>query len=222
MSNYTFGADKVLLYAPEDVMVDLQKAIELDPNSAGAHRALGVVYDRMYDTVNAIKTFKKTVRLDPNDAYSQIYLAEQYAKAGQKQLAINALAKAIEAKPTDVEALKDYAFLCLNHDQERLWKEAKRSLEMAIQIRPNDAEILMNYGYTLYLNGETDLAIEHYQQSIRLKPDWDITHYNLGLAYERIRRYNLAKQSFQKVIQINPSSPLSDKSIDRLAALASK
>ena len=93
---------------------------------------------------------------------------------------------------------------------------------MAIQIRPNDAEILMNYGYTLYLNGETDLAIEHYQQSIRLKPDWDITHYNLGLASERIRRYNLAKQSFQKVIQINPSSPLSDKSIDRLAALASK
>ena len=222
MSNYTFGADKVLLYAPEDVMADLQKAIELDPNSAGAHRALGIVYDRMYDTANAIKTFKKAVRLDPNDAYSQIYLAEQYAQTGQQQLAINALAKAIEARPADVEALKDYAFLCLNHDQERLWKEAKRSLEMAIQIRPNDAEILMNYGYTLYLNGETDLAIKHYQKSIQLKPDWDITHYNLGLAYERIRKYNLAKQSFQKVTQINPNSTLSDKSIDRLVALERK
>ena len=222
MSNYTFGADEVLLYAPEDVMADLQKAIELDPNSAGAHRALGIVYDRMYDTANAIKTFKKAVRLDPNDAYSQIYLAEQYAQTGQQQLAINALAKAIEARPADVEALKDYAFLCLNHDQERLWKEAKRSLEMSIQIRPNDAEILMNYGYTLYLNGETDLAIKHYQKSIQLKPDWDITHYNLGLAYERIRKYNLAKQSFQKVTQINPNSTLSDKSIDRLVALERK
>jgi len=222
MSNYTFGADKVLLYAPEDVMADLQKAIELDPNSAGAHRALGIVYDRMYDTANAIKTFKKAVRLDPNDAYSQIYLAEQYAQTGQQQLAINALAKAIEARPADVEALKDYAFLCLNHDQERLWKEAKRSLEMAIQIRPNDVEILMNYGYTLYLNGETDLAIKHYQKSIQLKPDWDITYYNLGLAYERIRKYNLAKQSFQKVTQINPNSTLSDKSIDRLVALERK
>ena len=222
MSNYTFGADKVLLYAPEDVMADLQKAIELDPNSAGAHRALGIVYDRMYDTANAIKTFKKAVRLDPNDAYSQIYLAEQYAQTGQQQLAINALAKAIEARPADVEALKDYAFLCLNHDQERLWKEAKRFLEIAIQIRPNDAEILMNYGYTLYLNSETDLAIKHYQKSIQLKPDWDITYYNLGLAYERIRKYNLAKQSFQKVTQINPNSTLSDKSIDRLVALERK
>ena len=222
MSNYTFGSAKVLLYAPEDVMSDLKKAIQLNPKSVGAHRAIGIVYDRMYNVSDAIAAFNKVVQLDPHDAYAQIYLAEKYANSGQIKRAIDALEQAIKGKPNDVEALKDYAFLSLKLNQDKLWKQAKSALEKAIIIRPDDAEILMNYGYTLYLNGEVEKAVEKYQRSIKLKPDWAITHYNLALAYERLRKYNLAKQAYRKVAEINPNSSLSDKSINRLTILGSK
>ena len=222
MSNYTFGAAKVLLYAPEDVMADLTKSIQLDPNSIGAHRAMGIVYDRMYDVPNAIKSFKRVIQLNPQDSYAQIYLAEKYANSGQIQLAVSALEQAIKGSPSDVEALKDYAFLSLKLNQELLWKKAKKALETANKIRPDDAEILMNYGYTLYLSGEIEKSVEQYKKSIQQKPDWDITYYNLALAYERLRKYDLAKQSYQKVSEINPNGPLNNKSINRLILLEGK
>ena len=61
-----------------------------------------------------------------------------------------------------------------------------------------------------------------HEEAIKLKPDWAITHYNLALAYERLRKYNLAKQAYRKVAEINPNSSLSDKSINRLTILGSK
>ena len=60
MSNYTFGEARVLLYDPKDVMDDLQKAIQLDPNLAGAHYALGVAYDRMGNVQKAMVEFRES------------------------------------------------------------------------------------------------------------------------------------------------------------------
>ena len=59
-------------------------------------------------------------------------------------------------------------------------------LKKAIQIRPNDPEILMNYGYTLYLSKKNHEAVDHYLRSIELKPDWQLSRYNLAIAYEQI------------------------------------
>ena len=108
-----------------------------------------------------------------------------------------------------------YRWPLLKFNQELLWKQAQKALETANKIRPDDAEILMNYGYTLYLGGEIEKSVEEYKKSIQLKPDWDITYYNLALAYERLRKYDLAKQSYQKVSEINPNGPLNNKSINR-------
>ncbi len=219
MSNYTFGSEKVLLYSPEDVMEDLKRAVQLEPNLSGAHYALGVAYDRMGKVDEAMVEFQKAVELDPSDARSQLYLAEKYANSGQPHRAISAFAAALKADPENVEALKDYAFLCLAHDEERRWREAKRALETAIQIRPNDPEILMNYGYTLFLDRENDAAIAHYLRSIQLKPDWALSHYNLGVAYEAIGEKELALAEYQKVMQLDPRGSQGEKAVERVRIL---
>ena len=219
MSNYTFGEAKVLLYNPKDVMDDLQKAIQLDPNLAGAHYALGVAYDRMGNVQKAMVEFQKAGDLDRSDPRPHLYLGEKYANAGQFHMAIAAFAKAIKAHPENVEALKDYAFLCLAHDEERGWKQAKRALEKAIQIRPNDAEILMNYGYTLYLSRKNDDAIAHYLRSIELKPDWPLSRYNLAIAYEQIGKKELALTEYQKVTKLDPEGLHAEKALERIQLL---
>ena len=219
MSSYTFGEAKVLLYNPKDVMDDLQKAIQLDPNLAGAHYALGVAYDRMGDVQKAMVEFEKAGNLDHSDPRPHLYLGEKYANAGQFHAAIAAFAKAIKADPENVEALKDYAFLCLAHDEERGWRQAKRALEKAIQIRPNDAEILMNYGYTLYLSRNNNEAIDHYIRSIELKPDWPLSRYNLAIAYEQIGKKELALAEYQKVAKLDPEGLHAEKAMKRIQIL---
>ena len=219
MSNFTFGAAKVLLYEPELVMEDLTRAVQLDPDSAGAHYALGIVYDRMGNVQQAMLEFNKVVRLDPADPRPHLYLGEKYANNSQFQLAISSFAKAIKIDPSNVEALKDYAFLCLSHDQDRLWRNANRALESAIKIRANDAEILMNYAYTLYLNDEFQRAVEYYQRSLEVRPNWEKTYYNLALVYERTGQRGLALQAYEKAINIAPSSRQGIKSLEKIKKL---
>lgn len=219
MSNYTFGRKGVLLYGPEDVMDDLQKAVKLDPNLAGVHYALGVVYDRMGETKQAMVKFQKAAKLDPSDPRPHLYLGEKYANGGQPQRAISAFAKAIKADPENVEALKDYAFLCLAYDEERGWKQAKRALEKAIEIRPNDPEILMNYGHTFYLSRKNHEAIAYYLRSIELKPNWVLSHYNLAIAYEQVGKKELALAEYQKVVQLDREGPHAEKALGRMQIL---
>ena len=219
MSNFTFGSAKVLLYEPELVMEDLTHAVQLDPNSAGAHHALGVVYDRMGNVQQAMLEFNKVAELDPADSRPHLYLGEKYANNGQFQLAISSFAKVIKMDPSNVEALKDYAFLCLSHDQDRLWRDANKALESAIKIRPNDAEILMNYAYTLYLNNEFQRAVEYYQRSLEIRPNWEKTLYNLALVYERTGQKGLALQTYEKAIEIAPNSRQGIKALEKIKKL---
>lgn len=219
MSNFTFGREQVLLYAPEDVMGDLQRAVQLDPKLAGAHYALGVAYDRMGNVEKAMAEFQKAAELAPGDPRPHLYLGEKYANAGKPHTAISAFAKAIQADPENVEALKDYAYLCLAYDEEGGGEEAKHALEMAIKIRPNDPEILMNYGHTLLLSRKNHEAIDHYLRSIELRPDWALSHYNLAIAYEAIGKTALALAEYQKVIELDAQSPHSEKALERIRFL---
>ncbi|HIC16540.1 TPA: tetratricopeptide repeat protein, partial [Candidatus Poribacteria bacterium] len=148
-----------------------------------------------------------------------LYLGEKYANSGQFQLAISSFAKVIKVDPSNVEALKDYAFLCLSHDQDRLWRRAKKALELAIKIRPNDAEILMNYAYTLYLNGELQRAVEYYQRSLEIRPNWEKTYYNLALVYERTGQKVLALQAYEKTVDIAPNSRQGKKALEKINKL---
>jgi tetratricopeptide (TPR) repeat protein len=70
----------------------LQKAINLDPNFADAHRALALAYIQKRQDSQAITEARRGVALDPND-YEQASLGYVYAVAGHQEEAREILAK---------------------------------------------------------------------------------------------------------------------------------
>jgi tetratricopeptide (TPR) repeat protein len=51
-----------------------------------------------------------------------------------------------------------------------------------------------------------EMAIEQYLITIRLKPDWEKPHFNLGRIYLRKGNIKEAIREFEKVLQINPQN----------------
>jgi tetratricopeptide (TPR) repeat protein len=51
----------------DKAIIELQKAIKLDPKSSNAHYNLGIAYKMIGKTNEAIKEFKKAIELDPNN-----------------------------------------------------------------------------------------------------------------------------------------------------------
>ena len=221
MLNYRFGARKALLYSPEDILADLQKAIQLNPNLADAHYSLGVIYDRMGYINKAISAFEATVKLDETNYEAHLYLAEKYANSDQPMKAIDAFAKVIKYDRNNVEALKDFAFLTLRYNEKK-WRNAKSALKRALELSQDDPEALMNYGYTLYLDRSFAGAIENYLHALKFDPNSAQIHYNLALAYDANGQKTLALQEWRKVVDLDPDGRFGMTALERIVQLGGK
>lgn len=217
MTNFKFGGG-FLLWSPEDILNDLQKAIALDPKLTGAYSTLGKIYDRMNETEKSIEAYEKAVQLDPSAIEAQLALAEKYAEQ-YPQKAIKAFQGAIDAGADDVEMLKDYASLILRFDEKRKWKKAQMALKKALEMAPNDTEVLMNYGYTLFLEKRFPEAIEYYQKTLKLEPNNIRTLYNLAVAYEHARQQKEALLTWKKIFRLDPNGKYGHTASKRIKVL---
>jgi len=217
MANFKFGGG-FLLWAPEDILNDIQKAISLDPKLAGAYSVLGKIYDRMNEFDKALEAYEKAVSIDPSLIEAQLYLAEKYAEK-KPQKAIEAYKNAIDAGVDDVEVLKDYAFVILKYYEQTKWKKAQDALKIALEKAPNDQEVLMNYGYTLYLEDKYSEAIEYYKKVLTMDPNHLRTLQNLAVAYEHLGQREEALEVWKRLFRLDPNGKFGYAASKRIEVL---
>ncbi|MGO9245278.1 MAG: tetratricopeptide repeat protein [Verrucomicrobiia bacterium] len=95
-----------------------------------------------------------------------------------------------------------------------LWRRAARwgwSLLLAFSVAFNlfacvvrCAEPYNNLGDALYQTGKREEAIEHYQQALRINPDYAEAHYKLGVALYQTGKREEAIEHLQQALRINP------------------
>jgi hypothetical protein len=98
---------------------------------------------------------------------------------------------------------QDYQTLGLDHT--RFY--AKVSMDyyrFRLEKNPADADAQQRMGRALASTGETEEAISHLTEAIRLDPNNDLAHFDLGSIYLRQKRAQEAYQEFQEVIRLNP------------------
>jgi non-specific serine/threonine protein kinase len=77
-----------------------RKALELDPDLALAHMAMGFVNKNVnYDIHKGLRSFKKAAEIDPSDWDTQFQLAFFYISAGQMSLALECSNRLVELNP---------------------------------------------------------------------------------------------------------------------------
>ena len=82
-----------------EAIISFKKVLKLDPDRAGAHYRLGVLYDKTGALDSAITSFKKAIKLEPNRADFYYTLGIAQDKNGEQKKAIDSLNKAIELAP---------------------------------------------------------------------------------------------------------------------------
>ena len=71
---------------------EFERAVALDPNDAGSHLQLGMIYDEQKATDLAVRQYEAVTRLDPGLAAAHYRLAQDYERLGQKDKAAAELA----------------------------------------------------------------------------------------------------------------------------------
>ena len=80
--------------------------------------------------------------------------------------------------------------------------------------RGTEIAIVNGRGIYYYRRGDSERAIEIFEQALVLSPEDGLVHFNLGLAHVALDDHVKAATAFERAIEINPARP------DAYAALA--
>jgi len=182
-------------------------------------------YEALWKTARAY--FDLGDLMDPKD---------QSAKEKQRQLFTDSLAyarKAVRANPNDTwghfyvsAAQGKYVLTKSKKEQVNASKTIKAEIEKAIELDPNNdlayhalgiwhrtmAEIggaQRFLGGMIYGNipkGTFEESERNLQKAVTLKPDYTNHHLELGRTYLAMKKYDLAKQEFQKTLELPNST----------------
>ncbi len=113
------------------------------------------------------------------------------------------------AQPTDVQAKVTEA---VGHLKRMALPKAQQSLNEALQLDPRSAHLHFMNGFVYHLQArqgdtqKTDMAVEGYQQALRLDPSHWIAQEFLGLAYVDLQQFDRAKAEFANALLLTPDS----------------
>lgn len=213
-----------------------QKSIELDPHQVASHLALAELYEITKSTAQAVEQYELCVQLDPrnpafyarlghihfdNHRWDDAAAAFENARKLEPQDATNYyyLARIAEERGqwADASRLAEQAYE-LSHDAQFLpllsyyltmqhrSKDAVKWLEKARLADPKNANVLLFLGMDYLDLDKVDKAREVLEIGVEAHPQDPQLHFQLGIAYDRLNRFDEAVKQFERVLYLDPKN----------------
>ena len=230
---------------PLDAML---KSVQLDPNQAENWYNLALLQSDLGDKKSAIDSFRKSVALDPEFADSRNSLGSVLLETGQVQEAEAQFRDALRIRPTLPTAHASLAYLLTTRGNlpEAIWHferagdgasnqfnyaitlarmnriaEARTHLTQSLQADANQPLAHEFLGGLLEAEGKIPEAVSHYQEAIRLRPDFGKAHLDLGAVLARKGDRAGAAAEF-RAAQSDPDPKIREMAGAGLAAVGAK
>ncbi|OAZ03913.1 tetratricopeptide repeat protein [Flavobacterium succinicans] len=126
-----------------------------------------------------------------------------YHDKGDYSGAINKYNKALELDKDNLLALSEKAFSLISLEK---YDDAIEICKLAIKAHPGEdvKNVYVSYGNALDHLKKTDESLEVYSEGIKLFPNYYQLHFNKGITYSSIKKYDDAINCFKNSISINP------------------
>lgn len=174
-AEFSLEFGRVLLNSqPQQAVIELRRAIALNPNDPAAHRSLGILLRRTGDLQGSALELRKAGALASKseghlNAEVHIHTAKQYLIKHDVRHSIDELRLALAAEPDSANA---NALLGMALSEIGKWSDAKRAFASALRESPSDPAILFNFG--VFLGRERDFqgAARELRRLLTLKPGY--------------------------------------------------
>jgi tetratricopeptide (TPR) repeat protein len=197
------GASLNSLGRHDEAVACLRKALEMDPDYAGAHNNLGSALQAKGDLDGAIAEYRTALRLRPDDALAHSNLGVALKAKGDLDGAITECRTALRLRPDDATM---HSNLGVALDDKGDLDGAIAEHRSALRLQPDDAMAHNNLGAALQAKGDLDGAIAECRTALRLQPDLAEAHYNLGLALKNKGDLDGAMAEYRAAIRLQPDN----------------
>src|SRR5437868_9541418 len=189
-----------------DAEQEYKQAATIDPSSGDALAALANVYMRGHRFTDAEGILRKLVALHPNDASAHMQLGRMLAADCQNDGANVELQSALKLDPNDTAAQRDLADLYVSAKK---YDQAETQYRALLASHPNDAELHQGLGHALLEQRKFPEAQQELVNAINLKSDLGSAYWDLAVAGNETKNYQLAIKALDDRAKFAPEMPLS-------------
>jgi tetratricopeptide (TPR) repeat protein len=176
---------------------ELERALELDPKSAGATAALGSVFGRSGDAARGLDLLDAAAKLDPKEPDHAYQAALLVLKEGRTDDAITRFRAILEVDPSHVATCNELAWLLASRKEDMPLAEAVAI--RAVRLAPGPG-VLDTLGYVHLQNGDFADAIAAFEASLELRPKAPGSRYRLGVALAAAGRKGEAERALREAL----------------------
>jgi len=185
-----------------------KQAIAIQPDFAGAHAGLGLLYLQMGDDDRAISPLQEALRLDPTrtDVQSALIgvwrrLAHAAVQQGDPEKALAVLIAARKLNSSDRDVQYDLGMVSLHMS---LFPDAVNAFNEVLKLRPDDAAALYGLGRAKISMAKFHDARQAFEHYIQLRPADTSGHYALGITLQALQRTSDARAAYERSIALQP------------------
>lgn len=179
-----------------------QKAIGLDPKSAGGYLDLGDLYmTALNKPKEAAEAYAEAARLDPRHGGARHGLGMALAAQRRFDEAEAAFRKAAELSPRNPLPLQALGRLHLSRGKV---DPALAAFNELLQANPDFVPALLDRGDLSIAKGEHDKAIADYRRATQAAPKNADAWFKLGAAYHGSGQKTEAEKAYRAALEVNP------------------
>lgn len=194
----------------DEMTSKLREAVKWDPDETLYHMTLANALFFQENLDEAEHHYKQAIKINSQltDGYRQ--LGRLYMQRGDWAKSESYLEDAI-SRPGITQPHELYNWLAVTYYAQGKFSEAEKKWQEALKIKENH-EIRLNLARAYRDNELFDLAQESLEKALTIKPKSARAHYELAQLYLKKRDFSKARDSFNKVIRLDPLSEMSKSS----------
>ena len=177
-------------------------SIRLDSNNAARYVQLSDIYLAMRETDLCEEVLEKAIRLDKNNGEAYLKLAELHFLFRRYEEADDVISKVLEMNDYNPKAHFIQGWILREQGDTTA---AIRQYMKAVEQNSTYFEAYEELAH-LYHVRHLPLAVEHYKNALRIKPDDIQTQYNLAMFYQETGDNEKALDQYRHILLTNPDN----------------
>ncbi len=185
-----------------------QQAIAIQPDFAGAHAGLGLLYAQTGKNDLAVPPLEESAKLDPGRKDVPAVLisiwrrqAHDAAEHSEMEKALALLIKARKLNPADADVQYEFGMVALRMS---LFPDAIDAFDQTLKLRADDAAALYGLGRAKMSVSRFDDAQQAFEHYVQLRPADASGHYALGFSLQALQRASDARAEYEQSIALQP------------------
>ena len=184
---------------PEELVVAWQEVVEAHPDDPDARYNLGVAFDEVGRSEEALREYQATIRLDPNCFPALYNLGNNFARLQQFDDAIEMFNRAILV---DGEYAPAHFMLGVAYFESGRFDDAIVATQEGLEINPDDESACYNLAFWTFRQGDYRGALDRCEDVITRFPYYTSPHVLKGMCFRELGELDNEIQAYKDAVNI--------------------